>query len=746
MLDALVLLIVIEILGVLLLPFTTHVFRALPDRGYGLGKLLSLLLVTYVVWLIGSFSPVASGPWLIVIVALALTGLSWWRWGGPLLANLHELRRIIAIEEMLFLAAFAVLTLLRANVFLPGINHTEQYMDLMLLNTSYHSASYPPVDAWMSGHTVNYYYFGYLMYATLLKLTPISISVGFNLALSLVFAFTVAGSFSLGYALTRSLRWATIAPVFVTLLGNWHAVLVQIPHDGLPSGASYWWFFASTRVVGGDTTINEFPLFSFILGDLHPHVMALPVGLLAMALGAAYLNDLRGDATSWIRGGLPWIVCSAVVIGSLFATNSWDFPTYLLVVSACVAAAGYAVTESRQWWITPALVIGTLAVASLVAYVPFYLHFRSLAHGIGLTYTHTDPWQWLQVFGWLILLCSLFMLALAVLLRPLPEDVELQEGVGTERGTQFAAAHEHGQTNIDLAVTVAAAVCFLVVGAFFHVWVLMVVLLLGIGAVSLLHRVLNTEEPNRADAFALVAIAVACLVLGITELIYLRDSFDASPIYRMNTVFKFYYQAWALLGIAAAYGVYRARLVVRQLYTRAAGLGVAGPALIATAGAAVYTFFALQGTVANGPQESLDGQAWLQAQQPGDYGAMQWLQRRTSASSVVLEASTAGAYDFKYGRISAFTGHPTVLGWAGHERQWRPNDPEVGQRFTDVSTIYTTPSVVTAKRLLRAYHVAYVFVGSTERMAYAAQMQSLNKFAQFMRPVYNRGGTQIYTW
>lgn len=226
MIDALRWLVAVEIVAVAFLPVTVAVFRRLSDRGFAFSRILGLLVLTYVVWIGGSFLPIAGPAVLPVLVLLAFAVGGWWLRRRATLAALRCIRVTILLEEGIFLTAYIVWSVLRALVFHPGIAHTEQYMDMMFLNASLHSGSYPPHDLWMSGHTVNYYYFGYLMMAMLIKLSGVAASVGYNLALSLLFAATIGASYSLGLALAHSRRWAALGPLFLAVLGNWHAVFV----------------------------------------------------------------------------------------------------------------------------------------------------------------------------------------------------------------------------------------------------------------------------------------------------------------------------------------------------------------------------------------------------------------------------------------------------------------------------------------------------------------------------------------
>ena len=764
-------LIAVEILGVAFLPLTMWLLRWLPDRGYVFAKILGLLAVTYLTWIIGSFVPVAGGPALPLAALLLAGGFGWWRWRAQTIDALREIARVAALEELLFVGALLAWSMLRAQAFGPSIAHTEQFMDVMYLNVSFRATSYPPIDAWMSGHTVNYYYFGYLMFATLLKLSGVTAAVGYNLSLSSIFAFTVAGSYSLGYALIRRLVWPLLAPLFVALLGNWHAFLWQVPHSGCPgnspTGAFWGWLFDSTRVIGGhytlsdwscghgaalktiDYTINEFPLFSLVLGDLHPHVIALPVALLAVAAGCAILFAPSGLIVDRRPESVARLLIIAGIVGSLFTINSWDFPTYLLVVSVCLAVKAYIADPSPSWWKMPLASVVALGAGSVVLFVPFYLHFRTLSHGIGTVTTPTDPYEFLQVLGFPVLVCVLLVGTLNLLLRPAEEVEEAEETemeVGRREGlaASLTKGGEAGSSTLALALTLAGVV---LLGGVLHRWALLLLLAFGLWAAMILIRVINTEQPNLSDATSFVLICVAALLLVITELYYVRDSFDGSGLYRMNTVFKFYYHAWVLLGLAGAYGVYRAWHVLGKYFGRwyawAAMAIVAAGAL----GAGIATRYVASYAVAPSSTGSLDGMVWLKQSQPSDYAAIQWMRSNVKGNPVQLEAEGPDyLVQGPYGRVSAFTGLPTVMGWAGHEVQWRPGNSEVGARQHDVCTLFATADPRITKRLLHRYDVRYVFVGTQERQPCESKSPNLAKFARFMQIAYRSGSTTVYTW
>jgi YYY domain-containing protein len=766
MIDVLRWLLVLEVLGLAFLPLSAWLLRGLPDRGYGATKIVGLLAVTYVTWLIGSFVPIAGSallPGMVVVVAAAL---GWWFYRRETLDGLRPVIRVIAIEEAIFLAAFIGWCVLRAYAIHPGVIHTEQPMDMALLNASIHASSYPAYDPWMSGHTINYYYLGYVMYGMIAKLSGVAPTVAYNLALATIPALLMSACYGVVYALARRLWWPLLAPVFVAVIGNSHAAVQQIPNGQTPDNTT-WWFWCSSRVIGGCAqtfTIKEFPFFSFLLGDLHPHVMALPVAALAVTIGCALAMDDRRLEVSREATLLAKVICVAVAVGSIFTINSWDFPIYLLVIAGGIAINGYRLDDSTRWYVAPAGAIVAVAVCSVALYTPFYTHIKSVTKGLGFVSTPSDFWQFMQVLGFFLVLAAILVGTLSVLLQP-ADEVELEEAGEDEWRNTGSAASEAGSiqsvagSNLWLLLT---ALAMLVLGIRFHDMVLVVLLGVGAGAAALIYRVLNTEEPNLGDAVSLLLIAAGCLAAAIPEIVYLRDVFDGSASYRMNSVFKFDYEAWLLLGLAAAYGVYRAWAIVRTHVAPALGWGVLAVAAIGTIMGLGYTWNAPQSADANalgGTATGLDALSQVQKSSPGDYAIIHWLQSHAKPGTTELEAVGTTAhpdeYNPQFARIATFSGLSTVMGWEGHETQWRGSDAEISQRAADIASIYTTTNIAHAQSLLHRYGVKYVIVGDTERLAYGDKAAALTKFASFMHVAYRVPDTSqgpgqaedvIYTW
>jgi YYY domain-containing protein len=251
--------------------------------------------------------------------------------------------------------------------------------------------------------------------------------------------------------------------------------------------------------------------------------------------------------------------------------------------------------------------------------------------------------------------------------------------------------------------------------------------------VSNLQSEISNLQPPISDLFALILIGVGLLLPLAVEFVYLRDLFGN----RINTVFKFYFQAWVVLALAAAYGVF-------VVSGRLRGVGHLAWRLALTLlvlGGLVYPVLAIPDKTGNfGGTPTLDGMAWLEAAYPDDYAAIRWLQANVPDGAVILEA-WGESYRYE-GRVSALTGLPTLLGWDFHEYQWRGNYDEPARRKPDIDILYNTLDPAQTLTLLDKYAITYVYVGRLERERY--NPGGLAKFERLMKAVYRQGEVTIY--
>jgi YYY domain-containing protein len=716
----------IELIGLGAAPLAGLLLARLPGAGLGLGKVVGLLLATWLIWLGGSSTLVPYGVlsaalWIALVCTLGL--LVWLRgWqarravarGEPRgwLAR-RRWRRLVARApagpdplrrrlfwgaEAVFVVAFAAMALLVA--YSPDVWNTEKPMDMAFLNAANRAETFPPEDPWFAGADLNYYYLGQLAMAVLVKLTGVAPDEGYNVAVAALFALTASAVFTVGatiWAAARGPRRAVAAGLgavaLVVVGGNLEGARLLIA-DGGPLRDYDW--FAASRVV--DDTINEFPWFSFLLGDLHAHVLALPFTLLALAFALQVV--LAGPRLEPRGRALLEGAATALAVGFLYAVNSWSYPVMAGLLALAVVPWLRDARAAR--WLLLVLAGSALLV------LPFHLSFDPAAHGIGVVEEGRGFAGWardtLLLYG---TLAGLVAIAYA---------------------GQLAATRRPGRNAVWIAAAAVFAGSLLAALDYAHVALLAAALVVALVALA-------RAAPPARMVWLLIAGGVACL-LG-PELLYVRDEFDDGPLYRMNTVFKLGYQAWLLLGLAAIGALAAAREWLPRRRLRWTLMPVAALLAVAAIVYPVAGTYARKDGFSRSP--TLDGLGWLRDRAPGDPGAIAWLNDHATGDGAVLESVGDDYNAFGHARISTFTGLPTVLGWPGHELQW---GHEQGSRRADVERMYESPTTAGAEGLLRRYGIRWVVVGPLERTEYGDA--GVAKWDRLGRRVYDRDGTTVW--
>ena len=792
MLNVLLWLVTVEIIGLTVFPLAYFLLPKLSDRGYGLSKPLGILLIGYVAWILSVLHLVPSVRLTLVglvILIAASSGVLAYLHRDEMTAFLRRRWRLIAVTEAVFIVFFLAWALFRS--YDPAINHTEQPMDFAFLNASIGSDFGQPEDPWLRGESISYYYFGYWMLGVVSELSGVASNFSYNLSLALVPAMAAAAVLCLVASMVRfdggpvrvAMASGIGAGLLLTVVANLEGILEFMHANAMGSQGFYdwvgvnglsgptetpteswtpnefWWWFRATRVINTfvdgneiDYTIHEFPFFSFMLGDLHPHVSAIPFALLAAGFALNFFrnvtpySDTGSDVTDIRRMG-PWgygtLAAMAVSLGGLAFTNMWDLPTYaaLLIGIAALKAypqpsswrvgdkgMGYVVTRVGLSVIQTPLIVVVLAVA---LYLPYYLGFTSSVQGIGAVATPSRYFHLFIVWGTLLIFVAPFVVVCF-----------WQTVVGPDW---------QRVTVISLAVAFLPYVVWILVMSqsptptegtlvrFIHI--LPLALLIGMGVWSAIYETKVRGTTGRGFALALAVLGLL-LIMG-PELMYVDDFFD-DPRQRMNTVFKLYYQAWVLLAAVSGYSIYywlsmrphltgRRRTLSTAWATAAVVLVVCGLYYPAAASATKVE----EGGFASSP--TLNGLSYVRSSRPAEYAAIEFIKNNLPEGAAILES--IGEWN-EAGLISRSTGVPTVYNWPGHEIQWRGSTAAIGDRQSDVAAIYTTPNSAEAKILLSKYDVDYVYVGPRERLAHDGP--GLDKFPDFMDTVFQQDDVTIY--
>ena len=715
-------------------------FGRLWSGGLFYARPLALAVVAYLAWTVSAVGGVAYGTPLVTGALLAVVvwsgSIAWRR--PELVSRLLERWRALFAGEVLFVALFALFVLVRAQA--PDAIFTEKPMDQMLLTSVHAAERMPPEDAWFAGRTVSYYHLGHVAVDAVARIGGVGTGVAFTLgaatagALAGVAALGLAGDLAMlarPFRQRRETPWlaggvAVVALLWVSTLEGPLDVLAAnglggqglyspLGVNGLPPAPSatggvpdgFWWWWRATRIL--PDTITEFPAFSLILGDLHAHLLALPLGIVAAAVAlTAFDGSTQLTWRSWLRRP-DALVLTAVLFAAIAMTNTWD----AAIFGALWLAAGVGAFLAVGWSVLPA-VIGMVrhllppGVLALLLAWPFFSGLEAPPVGLGLvTGAGSDPARFLVV--WLPLMAP--VLAAAVLVRP-------RVSRGALRWCVALAA-------VPVALWMIAAVAlepdaFAVRGGG---W-LTLALLVASAALALAASATAYRGGDRARAGWLGLTGAAAIVVLTTELVYLNDDFGN----RMNTVFKFWFSGWMLLAVAGGAAVADAADTIAEARRSEGGVprGFAWRAPLATLLGAVFLLTLIYAPAAavsrgdEGQQRGLSSVAHLERSQPGLAAAIGWVRANLGANDVLVEA--AGESYEQTNHFARLSGVATVLAWPGHQRQWRADAEAVSQRVLDVTTLYAAGAGPVALEIAQRYGVTHVVIGQEEERRYGPEL------------------------
>ncbi len=552
------------------------------------------------------------------------------------------------------------------------------------------------------------------------------------------------------------------------------------PGNTLPGEHRHWWWWRASRVIqdygffgNEQEVIDEFPFFSYYLADLHPHVLVMPFVFLAIALTLNMFLSKRDDHIR-IFGfefeiSRETFLLGAILFGGLSFLNIWDFPWQ---VGLFAAVHMLRRAQSQGWGGVRFIEFLTLSIAfglaGVFAYLPFYISFSSQAGGIlpnlinpsdetqlwvmfgtlfvplffFLIHTHISKKTWLNWAKGLIvsivitLLLFGFSLLLAyVITSVIPSLSPLNPDFATT-GDYFLGLYgaENLRQILELGYTRRQETLP-------GILVLTVLISLALGALwpqdnsEKIKKVAAPIATSPGTTFAIVLILFGGLLVIIPEFVFLRDQFNT----RMNTIFKFYFQAWMFWSLAAAYG----SAILLGGPRRSPWPWIYSAALVGTLIIGLtYPLMAVETQWNAFTQDSenilqLDGAANFARFSPEDQAAAFWL---NNAPLGTLVEAVGGSYTH-YARISVYSGQPSLLGWPGHESQWRGGGAEMGTRAEDIERLYTTGSWAEAKQIIAQYGIRYIYLGSLERITYNVNE---SKFNRYLEPVYQQGQVTIY--
>ena len=508
-------------------------------------------------------------------------------------------------------------------------------------------------------------------------------------------------------------------------------------------------FWRSSRMMAPDSLgheITEFPFFTFLFADLHAHLIAIPVAITALgAAAAAFLRIGRNRSKIETLVGLTVI---GILVGSLRTINAWDFPTQLILTGTFLI--GGQLLNSRRVFLE-GLIIGVASttfviVVGYVVYLPFHASFELFNNGVVKSEFTTELWRYIlinSVFVFLIISWLVFVLR-----------ERLYHAFTLVANPPMPGSGLTGWTWQVLMIFILAVVASLAATGF-----AVIAFALMIGASVFAAGLVAYRSGISGSRYSLVAVGFVVMAMALAigvDIFTVKDD-----IGRMNTVFKFYLQAWVLLGIASAYFLWvlaDARKLSLSGVRPGRGIWM-GLLAILVVGVMVYPILGTRDRNSTRFDMSglgLDGMAYMESvtyQNDGtpltlkyDLEAIEWMQENVEGSPVIIEGLTDL---YRWGnRVSIYTGLPAVIGWDWHQRQQRVKyASSVSERRDEVDSFYDTPLRSSALKILNKYQVKYVYIGELERAKYGtagiAKFKSM--VADGLVQVYPENGSDMET-
>ena len=822
------------------LPLATKLFGSFGSGGFIMSQTMSIIAVSLFVWTFTYMKIYVFNFVTVLIAAVIVGGICY---GIPSLRKslkdkLSEplfIERVV-IEECAFMLIFVLMCYFKGfNVI---INGQEKFMDYGFIMSMLRNPNLPANDMWLAGKPINYYYFGQFMWALVIKVTGVPPQVGYSIAMCSSTAIPFAMSFSLGIMLNEAAVKEGLHPnvlckyfagiltgCAVSLWGNSHSffydensigngLLGFFKALGFEVGQTDDFFYPnSTRYIGwnpevmtngGDYTIEEFPFYSYLVGDLHAHVISMMVSLLIAAVMLALL--IRTKYPSAVEKAVKMtkfnfsspggrlaeeyketfsfeLFLAAVLLGVAQMTSYWDFLIYFIFCSMALLVIN---TRRSQKF-------ADLVGVSFFAFNVFGILFIYL-------FTSSEPWALVAfeaAFGSVAYLLTVY-------------DPCALDRTSFQMSILFTVAHVVAlpfNLNFDMISNSLGRVkntsdpyqLYILWGT--HVFICVVFFVATIITKNYKPAAQHPKKSaaykpvtvgpedsefsnpvqaffgkrNLIDIFVCGIVVIGIMLIIAPEIFYVRDIYTAGYL-RSNTMFKFTFAAFILLSIAMAYSIVRLFWIVTKkgLFSSAA-LAVALLELALCLVPAHYTIVSLKqrcnGTLNKEGYQGLDGTIYLQTystrvEYTDDlvdlsdyYAAVEWLNENVEGSPVICEAYGNSYTDRCI--VSAYTGLPTVFGWMTHEWLWRyhgivdpktdtlKSDPQndvfsiyITPRHNDIDMVYLSGNVQQVQQIINKYNIEYIIIGNIEMYSYWADNN--NTFAQLGEVVFSSGSLNIY--
>ena len=601
------------------------------------------------------------------------------------------------------LLSFFQLLYLGYRSFNPDLIGTEKIMDFMMLSSVFNAYGGEVKDLWFSGSPNPYYYFGYWIYASILKLSVVNLYSGYNFILSVTFALTVIISASISYHFIdikvpklRKLLYSSVAPIFIVFISNFYILFEIISRlfnlknifnnilniDGFMNSSGFFngssW--RSTRVINffednisRDYTITEYPSFTFLLGDLHPHLISIPFVLFTFFLIFNILKKYDFKIPNF----------HYFLIGFLIPVNGfiniWDVPFLIVLVSVSflIIYKQYNLEFIKILSLISLVIIGFFI--SILVLNNFY--FSSLSSQSKFPIINVFPFatsihHFFIVMGPLLILFFIY--------------VKSSINIG----------------NKVLLINIIGSVILILIFYFLRFFIL------GFENFNFLNFFLNFPLLLILFTFLIISfylvklksesqfvfiIITSCLILIGVENFRVIDLFDN----RMNTIFKSYFQVWILVSLFAPMLMAKLNLLQnsKNKIFKVILISIFTISIVQFGSNIYYS------TDKFIFKKTLDSSEFIEDYHEGALNVVDWISTNTEKEDIIFY-EVGNDYEIT-SFFSSFTGRSSPIGWPGHQKQWGRDPVEINSRVNDLRDYGDNLEI------LNKYNVNYLITKNT---------------------------------
>ena len=770
MIDIFFILFTIYLLGfVSFILFFRHL-DILNDRGLFVSKIIGLVFISSFVWLLTLFTPIPNLGYVwrisfLIFVIVAILKLLNKEFRREIINFIISKKTQILLYEFIFLSVFFFFVLLR--MYDNNAVGTERPMDSMMLNSVFNSYYNPPNDLWMSGNKISYYYFGYWIFAGFYSIIFFDTNNLYNLSFGLIPALSSAAALSFisnFLYITKNNKLKFIKPIFVAIITpfflvfssnfygfvlfldyikifplsilNWlHGdkhVTIQNYEYFIPQ--DFWWWWKSSRIINSyknneslDFTINEFPFFSFLLGDFHPHMISIPFFITTLILFTSYFVGSKYIYLSHKRPKISYLFTLLLIlfIGSTGFINMWNLSFFVLFTFILIYFYFYInkfqikiiitskfIREILLVWIIGILVFGNfyfITSDSNISY-PF----------ISFNYITTRPIH--LIYVWIIP----FSIIIPLLYFMFHENFYTKSKLSlfkTKSNLLFISlfiATSIIWAIVNMVISEQSLAQLLLSLIFFYIFYLPLFFLIY----HLITKTIKNNDVLKLSYYLL--LFTAFILLYLSELFYVKDIFGN----RMNTIFKFHYQVWIVFSITSGISLkflleYNLRNITRIILSISFLILATSNIYFVTAS---YLTKIKESSNLNPNLSSIN----QLENDTNKYELIKYLRLNSNHNDVIIE--TQGKSYTNDSQISSESRIPTILGWVGHQLQWRSNHSDIYNRQEDIDTFYISNDSQEIINIINKYSITMIILGPNEIEKY--NINSLNKFLNISEIIY----------